>query len=544
MIKKVFIFGIDSATLDIVMPEIRKGNLENFKRLLEQGSYGKLSSTMIVNSAVAWTTFMTGKNPGKHGIYDFFKVDSYSPNFISFSDIGHKPFWDILGEMGKKSFVINVPLTYPVSIKNGVIISGLQTPLDRKDFVYPGDFWEEVKRISPEYKVFPSTKPEEDLRKHIEEIDVALESQLQLVWYIFKEKEWDLLVYVMQNIDILQHYLWHYIDHTHSRYKDDGFFSKELLRFYQKIDVFLGRIIDAMDDDMCLLVFSDHGAGKAEGYFSINNWLLKNGFLSLKNKPSIIFKKWLMKFGICEADLYNFFIADNPLFRLMRIFNKGKKIGKKNRTFYKMGNIDWKKTLAYGMTINQIFINLKGREAEGIVEQGEVYERVRQDLIERLMKVRHPYKDRPLIDRIYKKEEIFFGEELFKLPDLIFTCDNFEINSLSGYKISFPGLFSRADIRTGWHRSEGLIFCYGKGVNKGFRVSEAYIRDIPATIMALLGNVLPEDFDGRVLAELFVDGDLKIVRKENICTKKEKNKDFSYFNNEQIKKVLESLGYI
>lgn len=534
MSKRVFVFGIDSATLDIIVPEVKKGNLKNFGRLLKDGSWGELRSTAISNSSVAWTSFMTGKNPGRHGINNFFSVDKERLKFISFSDIEDRPFWDILADRGKKSYLINCPLTYPPKVKDGVMVSGFQTPLDKKDFVYPEDFWSDIKRVSPGYKVYPSTNIKKDLRGHIEEIDSVLKSQLDLVMYVFKEKKWDTLVYVMQNIDALQHFLWRYIDKNHSRYRYDEFFSKALFRFYNILDDFLGKLMDAMDDDTYLMVMSDHGVGKSEKEFFLNNWLLKNGYLFLKNRPSTNFKKFLMGMGLCEADFYNFFVAHNPLVKLVNFLTGSKNRGSKSRTFYTLKDIDWEKTRAHAINVNQVYITSGSRDHEGL----------RDELVAKLKKIKHPYKKGFLISEIYKREDVFFGEKLSQMPDIIYTCDNGEIVSPGGDKATSPRIFDKT-CWSGDHRPNGILFCYGRCIKKGFKIENARIVDVASTVIALLLGVVPEDFDGKVLEEIFEPGILGDVKRESISTKKiERGRSYTDSQQEQVKKTLESLGYL
>jgi len=505
MVKKIFTFGIDSASLDLIIPWVKEDKLPNFKRLINQGSRGLLRSTFCAYSAPAWVTFMTGKNPGQHGVYEFFKVKDYSAKFISFSDIEDKPFWDVLADKGKKSYVINFPFTYPCQIKKGAIVSGVQTPDGVEDFVYPQSFWQEVRQVSPNYRHSTPVDPRSNLKRYIEESKETIEAQLGLVVDILKDKEWDLLTYVLYDIDTLQHFLWSYIDSSSSRYKYDQFLSNILLKFYQRIDSFLGEVFELLTEDTYLLILSDHGVGKLEKNFHINNWLLKNGYLFLKDT----FKVKLRKL----------------------------------RSFYKMKDVDWQKTKAYSLCTNQVFINLKGRESQGIVNPGQEYEELRQGLIKQMSEIKHPYKDKFLIDKIYNKEEVFSGQKLFALPDILFICDDFEIGAPGGEKVSTLKIFSGPGPWKGNHRLYGTFFAYGKGIKRGFEVKGARIEDVSATITALSAGVVPDDFDGKVLDSIFEDENLAKVEIEKLSTKKEKREEFSQ-DDKVIRERLQSLGYI
>lgn len=505
MNKRIFTFGVDSASLDLILPWVKEDKLPNFKRLIDEGSWGALRSTFCAYSAPAWVTFMTGKNPGQHGVYEFFKLKDYSTKFISFSDIEDEPFWDLLADKGKKSYVINFPFTYPPQIKKGAIVSGVQTPQGAEDFIYPKDFWEEIKQASPNYRHTTPVDPRNDLKKYIEESKKTIEAQLDLVLDILRNKEWDLLAYVLYDIDTLQHFLWSYIDSSSSRYRYDQFLSNILFEFYQRIDSFLGEVFEALTGDTYLLILSDHGVGKLEKNFYINNWLLKNGYLFLKDT----FKVKLRKL----------------------------------RSFYKMKDIDWQKTRAYSLCTNQVSINLKGREEQGIVNPGQEYETLRQELIKQMSEIKHPYKKKSLIDKIYKKEEIFSGQKLSELPDILFICDNFEIGAPGGEKVPTLKIFGSPGPWKGNHRLHGSFFAYGKGVKKGFEVKGAKIEDVSATITALSLGVVPDDFDGKVLDSIFEDEDLAKAEIEKLSTKKEKKGEFSQ-DQKVIKERLQALGYL
>ncbi|HLA48241.1 MAG TPA: alkaline phosphatase family protein, partial [Nitrospinota bacterium] len=128
--KKVFILGLDGATFNILKPMLEKGRLPTFSRIMKEGSHCELNSTIISNSAPAWTSFATGKNPGKHSISGFTRLlpNSYQLKLLSGSDNRAKSLWELLGEHGKQSIVMNIPMTYPPKKINGILISGLDTP--------------------------------------------------------------------------------------------------------------------------------------------------------------------------------------------------------------------------------------------------------------------------------------------------------------------------------------------------------------------------------------------------------------------------------
>ena len=152
---KVLVIGIDGGTFDIINPLINKGSLPNLKRLIENGSSGILQSTIPPVSPAAWSTFITGQNPGSHGIYNFFDIwpNTYKLRILNASMRKGKSFWKYAEEAGKRVCLINVPFTFPPEKVNGVVIAGMDTPSYDSDFMYPKELKDEIERHVGKYRV-------------------------------------------------------------------------------------------------------------------------------------------------------------------------------------------------------------------------------------------------------------------------------------------------------------------------------------------------------------------------------------------------------
>ena len=157
--RKALVIGIDGATFRVIKPLIEKGKLPNIARMIEKGVHGVLSSTIPVVSAVAWTSFMTGKNPGKHQIFDFFgKIQgTYDFKLNTASDRKAKPIWINLSDENKRVLVLGVTMTYPPDPVNGYMVSGLGVPSDSdtQSYVYPPDFAKEIVANFGRFKTDP-----------------------------------------------------------------------------------------------------------------------------------------------------------------------------------------------------------------------------------------------------------------------------------------------------------------------------------------------------------------------------------------------------
>jgi len=225
--KKSMIIGLDGATFDLIKPWANAGELPTFKKLMKEGVWGELESTIPHVTPPAWTSITTGKNPGKHGIFDFMSIEKsdgkWKLKLYNSRSKKSKEIWDYLRD--KKSIIVNVPLTYPPRVINGTMITGMLTPdIKNSDFTYPKEFKGEILKSFPEYIIelnWSGYKGKE--RKFLEDLYKMSEERIKLFWYLFG-KEWDFLFFVFVGTDRMQHIIW------------DG---KELLGYYQYLDKFL-----------------------------------------------------------------------------------------------------------------------------------------------------------------------------------------------------------------------------------------------------------------------------------------------------------------
>ena len=223
--KKVVVLGLDGATFDIIRPMIAEGRLKNFARLVDRGSSGNLISTILPLSSVAWSSFACGRNPAKHGMYDFSKrVDgSYNYAPVTSLDRGAKAVWEYASEAGKRCLIVNVPLTYPPEKVNGVMISGFPYPESRRDFAWPREVIDEIKNelgISTILKPNPQFLKEGDEKRIASEVNEISKNQTEILKYYLKKKEetWNLVISVFDATDVVSHFFWHHIDPNHPKY--------------------------------------------------------------------------------------------------------------------------------------------------------------------------------------------------------------------------------------------------------------------------------------------------------------------------------------
>jgi predicted AlkP superfamily phosphohydrolase/phosphomutase len=251
--EKAVVLGIDGVPCSLLNRFIDEGMMPNLASLAAIGTLSPMSASIPEVSSTSWSTFMTGVNPGRHGIYGFMELQdgSYKWRFPNSQDIQSDTLWDIVGKHNKKSIVLNVPSTYPARPIQGTMTAGF-VALDLKKATYPEPAYEYLKNIG--YRMDVDTKKALESPEALAiEIDETFEIRKKAIMHFLLEEEWDLFIGVVTETDRLHHYLWAALeDKRHGQHK---FF----LDFYRKLDRFIGEVYESIGDDIPFIIVSDHG---------------------------------------------------------------------------------------------------------------------------------------------------------------------------------------------------------------------------------------------------------------------------------------------
>lgn len=553
---RIAIIGLDGGTFDLIRPWAEAGHLPTLARLMREGSWGELRSTMPPITAPAWSSFITGKNPGKHGLIDFVfrRPDSYAVSPVNASLRQGRSLWSLLSEAGRRVIVVNVPLTYPPEPVNGVIISGLLTPSEQSDFTYPPELAQDLREEG--YQIHaPQSYAKGDIDRFLRSIYGTTEIQLDTLQRLMQNERWDFLMYVFRGTDRLQHGLWHFMDPTHPLHEAPGSaqYQDAILEYYQYIDRYLDDLMTQLDERTLLILMSDHGAGPFHKYIHMNNWLMRWGLLRLKKSLPTRLKKAMFDLGITPLNIYNI-LLHLGLGGLKGKVTKGKGEKKLSRLFLSFKDVDWAKTRAYSLgNAGQLWINLRGREPMGTVAPGSEYTAVRQEVIERLKELEDPETSERLVevpstrDTIYTREELFQGPYVEQMPDIVFVPKGFRYLSFGEYEFASNRLVDVSHGITGWHRREGMVLLHGAPVQAGAQLQDARIEDVAPTVLHLMGQPVPADVDGRVLTEALRPD---WVREKGIAQVSDQDSatpssvDFSPADEEAVRQRLRDLGYL
>ncbi len=489
-IKKVIVIGIDGATWRLLDPWIKDGSLPNFAKIVKQGFSSNLLSPIPPMTAPSWISFSTGKNPGRHGVFDFFKKVDHQRQVIDSQAIKSKQIWDILSEQGEKVIIVNPPLSFPVKKVNGYLIAGMMTPSYEVNYTYPPSLKKKLKKWG--YQIGVELDPgmrsnwarsfvmSEDKRKRQKLIDFFNQID-EKRWGTFKklakDGNWQFAFILFEAPDRLQHYYWQ---------KDDFYVIKN---HYLALDKILGECQELLGKNGMLFVISDHGFSKIKKKFYINNFLAHFGLLKKKRTNFLTqfllqggkkIALWLAKFGLPQEKL----LTQRWIFKI----------------YYRLyrPNIDYQKSQAFMLneTSRGIWMNF---------QDDKEYERIRNFIIKKVENLRDPGNGKRIV-KAYKREDIYQGLYVEKAPDiLLVTYPGYSLEVTIEEEDLSKGAFLKSTTlgeRNADHEREGILIITGPGVK---RVKKRTVKDSPEiidvapTILKFLEVHIPIDMDGEVI---------------------------------------------
>jgi predicted AlkP superfamily phosphohydrolase/phosphomutase len=504
---RVMVIGLDGATLDLILPWARSGHLPTLSKLMDIGAYSRLRSVWPVVSSAAWTTFMTGVNPGKHGVFDFVYRDpeSYRLRPVTRRQIGYPSLWRLLSEQGRRVVVLNVPITYPPESVNGLLVSGLGTP-NFKTFTYPPDLGDKL--LENGYRVnrqisYPYGNEEAFLADSYEITECMTATTLSLM----TDNPWDFLMVVYRDTDDIAHGFWRHMDATHPDHDPErsDVYEDAILHYYGELDKQLATLIEAAGPDTTVFVVSDHGVGPLYKEVYLNEWLRQRGYLVSRSRP--FHRRLLGQVGLTRHNVSRL-MRTMHLDRAEQLIKDllGEKIDMLPRNAWGdfCRRIDWSQTRAYSFGYQgQIYINLARREPQGIVEPGYEYEKLRNELCQVLLEWVDPADGEPVVDSVRKKEDIYQGPYLDRAPDLIMSMRDLAYITRQGRELgNQPGsIFGSTRMReSGGHRPNGTLIAAGPDIAQAHgERSAAWLGDVAPTVLHVLGCSIPESADGQVL---------------------------------------------
>ena len=454
--QRVLVIGLDCATPQFVFGPNRF-DLPNLDALASAGCWGPLESSHPPITVPAWTSMMTGKDPGVLGFYGFRnrKDHSYAGLVTANATAVKEPrVWDILSRRGKKVVVLGVPQTYPPMPVNGWLVSGFLAPDTSANYTYPKSLKQELEAQRGGYVLDVKDFRTDDKARLLERTMALMHNRFDAARHLIATRPWDFFMMVEMGVDRLHHGFWKYADPTHPRFEPGNPYENVFREYYAALDARIGELLSFVGDETAVLVVSDHGAKGMLGGICINQWLINEGLLAIRDT------------------------LDAPR-RLEDC------------------TVDWANTRAWssGGYYARIFLNVEGREPEGAIPAAE-YASFRDALagkIERMV----DHQGRPLGNRVHKPEEIYRTVNGIA-PDLIVYFG--DLNWRSVGSVGFDSIYTFEN-DTGPddanHDYHGIFIMDDRAGRGGQALEGLQLMDVAPTILDLLGVVIPPDMQGR-----------------------------------------------
>ncbi|WP_435152480.1 alkaline phosphatase family protein [Haladaptatus sp. DFWS20] len=503
---RVLLLGLDGACRSVLESLFEERSLPNLERLFDSGVAGSLESQIPPWTPSAWPSLCTGVNPGKHGVFSFLDYDGYDWDVVNGSHVRTATVWELLSQHGYTSVVCNVPVTHPPREFDGALVPGYMAP--ESPDCHPSGLLSDLRDEIGEYRVYPDS---DDLPPS--EAAAAYRSVIEMrgdaFRYLTDRFDPDFGFVQFQQTDTVFH------EHPGER--------ETVQAVYEAVDEQVGRILADCDPDTVLVV-SDHGIGKYEGYsFYLNEFLAEHGYMTVTQGGAGM-PSWIpvrdnhlrdgdeatSGAGLLEAATA---IAARCGFTTQRAGNLLESIGLREVAtrfvpdeVVRASNrqVDFAASKAYMRARIEcgVRINLDGREPNGVVPP-ERYEELRTELVELLRDVETPDGE-PLFEAVGRREQYFDGPNADRAVDIVTVpadFDHFLSAELAGHQFAAPG--------QPWnHKRDGVVAVTGDDVAEDAAarndvrgtLSDAHLFDVTPTILALFGVPTSAEMDGSVLS--------------------------------------------
>jgi predicted AlkP superfamily phosphohydrolase/phosphomutase len=476
----VLVVALDGATFDLLSPWLAEGALPTLSKLMASGTSGELRSTLPPLTAPAWASFMTGKNPGKHGIFDFFQphaADLDQHKMVNSSHIRAKLLWEYLSEANVAVGVLNVPLTHPPRPVKGYLVPGLLSP-DQGQTCYPPHLLRRYHDALGPYRLTPDLLYDpRNTAAFIADLHALCETQSRYAERLFTDHPTDFFMVHFLAPDIAQHKLWHFSDPAHPWHApvQAAQYGSALRDLYVRLDRAIADLIALMPAGTTVVVMSDHGFGPRCQTVNLNQFFIERGLMRLRRDWRVHTRQWLFN----KPRLWHW------LGRWLRPLS--------------FADVDWTRTVAYSLGhVGQVYLNVKGRQPFGVVRPDR-YQVVRSEVMAELCDLRHPVTGQPLVEQVVVREASAHGPYLDNGPDLHLVMDGYRTMAYPMFAASGDTVTQQRWGNSGDHRPNGILIAAGPPIKAGHTFSTARLVDLAPTLLYLMGVPVPVGMDGEVL---------------------------------------------
>ena len=455
---RVMVIGLDCAEPSLLFDRWLD-QLPAIRSLVQKGAYGSLRSCDPPITVPAWSVMTSSQSPGALGIYGFRnRADhSYDKNTIANATaVKVDRVWNILSRNEKRVILIGIPQTFPPSPVNGLLVGDFLTPDTKAEYTYPPELKNEIASVVGDYMLDVRDFRSDNKKVILKDIFEMTEKRFSLAAHLLGKEEWDFFMMVEIGVDRIHHAFWSYMDKAHRKYEPGNSFENAIFDYYRFVDAKIAELLKFADDNTTVLIVSDHGAQRMEGSVCINEWLMREGYLTLAEPPPK---------------------TPTPLAKV---------------------KVDWARTRAWGDGgyYSRIFLNVEGREPQGVVKPDE-YERLRSELIDKL-EAMPDEKGKPLGTKVFKPEQLYKIRRGVA-PDLFAYFGNLAWRSAGMLGLGSIYTFENDTGPDDANHGQYGVFIAKSPEGKSVKLEGIGIQDVAPTILRLFDLPIPADMEGKVI---------------------------------------------
>ena len=538
--RPILVIGIDGGTWKVFDPMMEQGWMPTLKSLKARGMWSVCTSVHPPVSPPAWASFMTGKNPGKHGIFDFKHYDQETDtlHLTNATHICSKTVWELLSDADRKVCVLNVPMTYPPFEVNGYVVSGFDTPSLKHAFTYPKQLREEILANIPGYRIYLDSEgvPSDD--ELCAQVIEAMDHNCRLALMCLGRERWDTFMINIQAIDWLQHRMWPFLeDIVSGNVRTNG--AEAVVQCYRKLDEVLARLLEgASEYAMDVMLVSDHGFGPGLGQVFPNRILAEAGVIRMERPPEGMNRRSPSKL---KEFVYAIPFVGPRMRKLREIYWQLRETGSDKRFIERLEQLSGRNSYFSSHACEWACILAN---AYGFIYRNPRYPRKEtkeEYLMEIFAKIADPISGRPLFERVIPGKAMYpsDGNPSF-IPDLVVVPQPW---------LKLSAAFQRDTIAewslpaTGEHYLDGIFLFLSSNSHARYgRQAEISLMDVMPTIMSLQGVPIPNDVDGKPIPWLIEKDQHRYTKVE----REEQRRTVHYHDDEvaNLKKRLADLGYL
>ena len=489
---KVLFLGLDGATFTVLDPLMRRGVMPFLRDFVQGGVRGRLRSILPPLTPPAWTSLMTGKRPGEHGVFDFLQKEEPDSRYFRMAasqNIGAATVWSMVSEQGGRVTALNFPLMFPPPAVNGSVVPGGWMPWRQLRLgCYPPGLFDRLKQL-PGFNAREMALDMAQEAKAIEGCDegeyvdwITLHTRREQRWfeimrYLMSEEPAQLSGIVFDGVDKLQHQCWRFLDPA-LRPAEPTAWEQEVMglcdEYFRQLDAILAALVEQAGPGATVIMGSDHGFGPTSDIAHLNSWLEREGYLAWSEESAPRSDEADLQLGFAQM----------------------------TRHVYQL---DWERTRAYVATPSSQGVHIVRERPDGSRLSDAEYQQLRDELVAKLRALINPATGKPLAAAVQTREEVYAGPFDALEPDIYLALEDGATISI----LRSDEVFHHRPEPKGNHRWDGIFLARGPLLRAGACVEDLSLLDIAPLMLYSLDLAIPSDLSGRLPEDALLPGVLE-----------------------------------